>query len=119
MPEIRELMEIKQGSDSGDQPRSCTGRPRALVGRGTNSQREEAEPDVCGVGTTAYPCMFMHVSMLHACVHSLRVGTDVCITHTNIYLCVYMSKGVWRFAHTSCSLYTFEYVCVYTALNLR
>ena len=56
MPEIRELMEIKQGSDAGDQPESCTGRPRALGGLGgggsgghTDTQREETEQEECGV----------------------------------------------------------------------
>lgn len=46
-------MEIKQDSDAGDQPESCTGRPRALCWGGgvghTDSQREETEREECGV----------------------------------------------------------------------
>lgn len=112
-------MEIKQGSDAGDQPESCTGRPRALGGWGgggtgdTDSQREETEREGCGVGTTARPCVLTHVSLLCAHVHSLPVRRPVC-HRANVRSCV---PGHRRFAHTSGSLSMCERACAHIALN--
>lgn len=107
MPEIRELMEIKQGSDSRDQPGSCTGRPGLWWG-GKQAARGKRLRWMCTACETHACPWRLHMYSFCVPVCPCCIWEHASATRRQTCTCEYMYPYVWRFAHMSVSLY----VCI-------